>query len=61
MEKEYEKLIRYHLGNNKTDTNETNEDFMKEVEKIKKAGKRLSNSEKALLLKKARPLVYSSR
>jgi len=57
MENEYEKLIKYHLGTN--DNNQTNEDFLKEVEKIKKSGRRLTNNEKALLLKKARPLVYS--
>ena len=52
--KENEKLIKYHLGLNQ----EVNADFMKEVERIKKSGRRLSNVDKENLLKRARPLVY---
>ncbi len=51
---ENEKLIQYHLGNKPV-----SEDFIKEVERIKKLGRRLSNDEKAELLRKARAVVYS--
>jgi len=54
--KENEKLLEYHLG---MSDEKTNADFMKEVERLKKLGRRLSNNEKALLLQKARPVVYS--
>lgn len=53
---ENEKLLKYHLG---LSTEQTNADFLKEVERLKKLGRRLSNDEKALLLRKARPVVYS--
>lgn len=53
--KEDPKLVKYHLDLSK----QTDEAFMKEVEKIKKTGRRLSNHEKARLLRKARPLVYN--
>lgn len=52
--KENEKLIQYHLGNKPV-----SEDFIKEVERIKKLGRRLSDDEKAELLRKARTVVYS--
>jgi hypothetical protein len=54
--KENEKLLEYHLG---MSDEKTNADFMREVERLKKLGRRLSNNEKALLLRKARPMVYS--
>lgn len=50
-----DKLIKYHLGPN----SQMSEDFVKEVERIKKLGKRLSNNEKAQLLRKAKSVVYS--
>jgi hypothetical protein len=56
MKTENEKLLRYHLG---MGSDQINEDFMKEVERLKKLGRRLSNNEKALLLRKAKPVVYS--
>jgi len=53
---ENEKLVQYHLG---LGNQQASEDFLKEVEKIKKSGRRLSNQEKALLARKARSVVYS--
>lgn len=53
---ENEKLLKYHLS---TGSQQTNEDFLKEVERIKKLGRRLSHQEKALLARKARSVVYS--
>ncbi len=53
---ENEKLLKYHFG---LSDPKANEDFLKEVERIKKLGRRLSNQEKALLARKARSVVYS--
>ena len=52
---ENEKLLKQYDLSNKL-----SEDFMREVEKIKKGGRRLSHNEKALLLQKAKPVMYSS-
>ena len=56
MKTENEKLLNYHLG---MGSEQINADFMQEVERLKKLGRRLSNNEKALLLQKAKPVVYS--
>lgn len=53
---ENEKMLKYHLG---LGDQQASEDFLKEVERIKKSGRRLSNQEKALLARKARSVVYS--
>ena len=53
---EQEKLVQYHLG---LGNQQASEDFIKEVERIKKLERRLSNDEKAELLRKARTVVYS--
>lgn len=56
MNSESERLLKYHLG---ISDPKANEDFLKEVERIKKSGRRLSSQEKGELLKKARQVVYS--
>jgi hypothetical protein len=52
--KENQKIVEYHLDSSKP----TDEAFLKEVERIKVSGKRLTNAQKAKLLKIAKPLVY---
>ena len=48
-----EKLVKYHLGND-----QSNDAFMKEVDRIKQSGKRLTHNQKEKLMRIARPLVY---
>lgn len=55
-DKESERLLKYHF---ELSDPRVNEDFLKEVERIKKSGRRLSSQERGELLKKARQVVYS--
>lgn len=49
------KLINTHLSL----LGEQDKKFMEEVDRLKKMGKRLSNHEKAMLLTKARKVIYN--
>lgn len=51
------KLLNTHL----TLLSERDRKFVEEVERLKKDGKRLSNQEKAMLLNKARRVIYSGK
>lgn len=54
---ENERLLKYRF---ELSDPKVNEDFLLEVRRLQKLGRRLSNQEKALLLRKAKPVVYSN-
>lgn len=55
MKTENEKLVKYHLD----EKLQNDADLIKEIERIKNSGRRLSGQQKAELIKRFKPSVYS--